>query len=368
MQSARLARILSRSLGSTLIVAALVGCGGETTTPDAAAPVDAATDTAADTAVDTTPPVDKPPPQMSLIYGPCRSNDECAVGLTCRTESASGFSGGECNRECTSDKDCLLVPADGSPAIDGWCPPAVGTAPRMCMRVCANGIDCERDGYTCRVYNSGMLNETQACIPVCTDASCVNGTTCDHESGKCRPSGSTPTGRTLGQSCQPEMRAGSPTPPADQICRSGLCQPDFNPDSRGNPFYTGWNGGYCISRCILPQGFNSSTFWGPAGMTVDLPQATCPMGGVCLPASSYARGDLGTCYHSCQSNADCRGAEGYFCQKSIQLTQTTSRRFSNGFCIPVNCTNTATPCPTGFTCRRNSNGSGSCIPEMMASP
>lgn len=364
----RVASILSRSFGSTLLVAALAGCGSETTSPDAST-VDATPDVAADTTpppADVTP--DKPPAQSSLIYGPCRATAECAEGLTCRTEAETGSPGGECNRTCASDKDCVLIPGDGSPPIDGYCPAAVGSAPRICQRVCANGIDCERDGYTCRVYNAGMLNQIRACIPVCTDESCVNNTVCDHDSGRCTPRGAMLTGRTLGQTCTPEMRPGSPTPPASAICRSGLCQADFTPDSRGNPFYTGWNGGYCVSRCILPQGFNSSTFWGAAGMTVDLPQASCPMGGVCLPASSYARGDLGTCYKGCVNNTDCRAAEGYFCQRSIQLSATTSRRFSNGFCIPVNCMNTMTPCPTGFDCRRNTNGSGSCIPAMMATP
>ncbi len=368
MHAARLARILSRSLCSTLIVAALAGCGDSTASPDASAPADVVTpvDATPDAAPDVSP--DVPPPQSSLIYGPCRADTECAVGLTCRTERETGIPGGICNRVCMSDKDCVLIPDDGTPPVDGFCPPAVGTAPRYCQRVCANGIDCERPGFTCRVYNSGMLNETRACIAVCTDESCVDGTICDHESGRCRLASTMPTGRTLGQSCEPEVRAGSPTPPAERICRSGVCQADFNPDSRGNPFYTGWNGGYCTARCILPQGFNSSTFWGPAGMTVDLPQASCPTGGICFPASSLARGDLGVCYMGCQQNSDCRTAEGYFCQKTVQLTQTTSRRFSNGFCIPVNCMNTATPCPTGLTCRRNTNGSGSCIPAMMAAP
>ena len=367
MHVARIAPVFSRSFASALFLTALVGCSSDPA-PDASTPVDAATDTTPQDATPDTAPVDVPPPQMSQIFGPCRADTECAVGLSCRTETATGYPGGECNTVCTSDEDCVLIPEDGSPPIDGWCPPAVGTAPRYCQRVWASGIACERAGYTCRTYNAGTLTETKACIPVCTDESCVNGTVCDHDSGRCRAMGTTPTGRTLGQSCQPEMRTGAPTPPADQICRSGLCQADWSPDSRGNRFYTGWNGGYCISRCILPQGYNSSTFWGEAGMTVPLPQGTCPTGGICLPGNSYARGDLGTCYKGCTTNDDCRPMEGYQCQRQIQLTQTTTRRFANGFCVPVNCLNTATPCPSGLTCRRNANGSGSCIPEMTASP
>ncbi len=370
MHVARFAPILSSSLGSALLLASLAGCGSETNTPADSgtpdAPVDTAPADASEAAVDVAP--DRPA-QMSIIYGPCRADTECAEGLTCRTEAATGFPGGECNRTCTSDEDCVLIPTDGSTPVDGWCAPAVGSAPRMCQRVCANGIDCERPGYTCRTYNSGQLNQVSACIPVCTDESCVDGTVCDHDSGRCRAMGSTPVGRTLGQTCQPETRMGAPTPPPEMQCRSTLCQPDWTPDSRGNRFYTGWNGGYCVSRCILPAGFNSSTFWGPAGMTVALPQASCPMGGLCLAFNgSLARGDLGTCYQECQSNTDCRQSDGYMCQKTVQLSATNTRRFSNGFCVPVNCMNTATPCPSGLTCRRNSNGTGSCVPEMAMTP
>ena len=150
----------------------------------------------------------RPPMKPSDIYGPCDSDAECVDGLTCNTEARTGFPGGQCNRTCTSDDDCVLRPSDGSAPVDGWCRPAVGDAPRTCSRVCANGIDCERTGYTCRQFNPGMLNQVSACVAVCTADSCVNGTACNADTGLCRMAGSTPTGR--GPSTASAMGAAAP--------------------------------------------------------------------------------------------------------------------------------------------------------------
>jgi hypothetical protein len=349
------------------ITAFVVGCGTETVQPDAAVPDVVAVDVPADKAVvDVMPPPPDVAEIVSQIYGPCRSDNGCETGLTCRTEATDGFPGGECNRECTSNDDCVLVPNDGSSPSDAWCPPSVGGRPRMCMRVCLNGIACQRRGYTCRTFNANEPDPVRACVPVCTDESCVTGTTCEHESGRCRPAGTMPVGRTIGQTCEPEVRMGVPTPPREMQCVSGLCNADWQPDSRGNRYYTGWNGGYCSARCILPVGFNSSDFWGEPM----LPQANCPTNSLCLAfAGSFSRGDLGVCYQSCTANSDCRADQGYFCQKTIQLSATNTRRFTNGFCTPVNCLNTMTPCPDGLTCRRNNTGTaGSCVPPTMTVP
>jgi hypothetical protein len=355
-----------RTLCLASMVAALsglaMGCGTTTTTPDAMADAqgpEAAVEAGADAAPDKV----EPPKEPSDIYGECDDDSECGEGLTCNTEAMTGFPGGQCNRTCTSDDECVLRPSDGSAPVDGWCRPAVGTAPRTCARVCTNGIDCERDGYTCRVFNANQLNQVRACVPVCTAASCVNGTTCNGDTGLCRPAGSMPVGRGIGQSCEPTMRPGSPTPPAEMQCRSQLCNAEWNPDTRGNRFYTGYNGGYCLSRCILPAGYNSSNFW-PEML---LPQANCPAGGICLPDGTLTRGDPGLCLKGCMADSDCRAAEGYFCQKRRQVTQTMFRTYQNGFCIPVNCVTAATPCPMGFTCRRNTAGTaGTCIPASAA--
>jgi hypothetical protein len=232
--------------------------------------------------------------------------------------------------------------------------------------VCLNGIDCERDGYTCQSLNQGMLSEVQVCIAVCTDASCGDGTVCDRESGRCRPRDRMPMGRTVGQSCVPRTRMGAD--PA-MVCQSDLCQPDWNPDSMGNRIYTGWNGGTCTARCILPEGYNSSTFW----PEMVLPQANCPAGAICYPNGSLARGDLGICLPACMADSDCRADEGYICRKTATVgtaAMPVTRRFSNGVCLPRNClaTNAAGQpmgCPTGYMCRRNSNGTGSCVPAVM---
>jgi hypothetical protein len=361
-----------RTLRSVSVFAAIVGlaagCGttpATPPTPDATPDVaaEAGPDDAAEAGADVAPDRARPPMAPSDIYGPCNADAECVDGLTCNTEAMTGFPGGQCNRTCTSDDDCVLRPSDGSAPVDGWCRPSVNGSPRVCARVCANGIDCEREGYTCRQFNPGALNQVSACVAVCTEASCVNGTTCNNDTGLCRSAGSTPSGRGLGQSCEPSMRPGSPPPPADQQCRSQLCNAEWNPDSRGNRFYTGYNGGYCISRCILPAGYNSSDFF-PGTM---LPRANCPEGGVCFPERTLTRGDPGVCFKSCTTNADCRASEGYFCQRRVQLSATNVRNYQNGYCIPINCANMATPCPMGFTCRRNAAGTaGACIPSSAA--
>lgn len=376
---------LSKALGLCVVVSLAAACGSETaqapvdsgtpdqgsldvghpdgTAPDGTAP-DASTDDVAqadggrDAAPDARPPLKTP----SQLYGPCNADAECVEGFTCRTEADTGAPGGECNHECRTDDDCVLFPADGSNPVDGYCAAAAGSAPRRCLRVCLNGIDCERDGYTCRVFNANQVNEVQACVAICTDDSCVNGTVCDSESGRCRTPGFRPVGRTVGQTCAPAMRGTEPATPPEMQCRSENCNADWLPDSRGNRFYTGWNGGYCLGRCILPQGYNSSTFW---NMTT-LPQANCPSGSICYPNGSLSRGDQGVCLKECHNNGECRGMDGYICQQSVSLSATNIRRYMNGYCIPQNCANAATPCPTGLMCRRTTRSDGSvtgaCVP------
>jgi len=338
--------------GSALIL----GCSDGTVTPvnDAGGVVDTpATDTG---------PVDagRTPLPPQPLYGSCLNDAECAEGLTCLTESATGLPGGVCNRTCTSADDCVLF-QQGSPPVDGFCQAANAMGQRFCARICANGVDCEREGYSCQVQNAGRLNEVRTCIGVCTERSCEHGTVCDHESGRCIARGTTPPGRTLGQTCQ---RTLDPMSTAATRCRSDLCQAETLPDSQGRQVYTGYNGGQCIARCILPQGYNPSTLWDEPR----LPRANCPEGGVCFVNGSLARGDLGICLDECTTDSDCRADQGYFCRKTVQLSMTNTRRFDNGWCTPVNCLNTMTPCPTGFRCesRAVTGGmTGVCIPTAM---
>ena len=304
------------------------------------------------------------PRQNSPLYGPCFTTDECEPGLTCRSELSSGFPGGQCSLECTNSEPC----ARGE-GVDGYCPPATTDgAPRYCLRVCINGIACQREGYTCQTLNGGTLREVRVCVPVCTDASCENGTVCHREAGRCRGAcASAPTGRTVGQTCEPRTRMGAnPT----NFCQSDLCQADWAADSLGNRVYTGWNGGMCTARCILPQGYNPSTFWDEDtdGGPRLLPRANCPMSSICAPNGSFAEGDLGICLPECMSNTDCRESDGYYCRKTFQLSATNTQRYANGYCVPRNCLSTEAAqrgCATGLTCRRNSNGTGTCVPAAM---
>nr|MBK7065824.1 hypothetical protein [Deltaproteobacteria bacterium] len=344
-------------LASTLLLA--LGCSSEVANPN---PVDAGTDAPAVDAPAVDVPVDAGRPMRSpqAIFGACDSAAECRDGMTCRRAADTGLPGGQCNRECTRDDECVLFLSGGKP-IDGFCQAADREGHRYCARVCANGIDCERDGYTCQGINAGTINAVNICIPVCTATSCIDGTVCDHESGRCRPADApAPTGRTLGQSC---VANADPAMTPATVCQSGLCNPQVTRDSTGAPFQTGNNGGFCVSRCILPQGYNSSNIW----TDMELPRSNCPANGICFISRTFAEGDLGTCVQSCTEDSDCRVSEGYACRKTFRVTATRTRTFTNGFCEPFDCAATgARACPTGYTCRRSMSGTtvvGDCVPS-----
>jgi hypothetical protein len=344
-----------------------LGCSSEVaTSPDSGAPTDtpAADAPAADVPVDAGRPLRNPQP----IFGPCDSAAECRDDMICRRAADTGLPGGQCNRECTRDDDCVLF-LSGAKPIDGFCQAADREGHRYCARVCANGIDCERDGYTCLGINPGTINAVNICTPVCTATSCIDGTTCDFETGRCRPADAPPqVGRTLGQSCVASTDAAM-TPAT--VCRSGFCNPQVTRDSTGAPFQTGNNGGFCVSRCILPQGYNSSNIWMNEDSPNELPRGNCPANGICFISRTYAEGDIGTCLQACTEDSDCRVSEGYACRKTFRLSATRTRTFTNGYCEPFDCAATgARACPTGYMCRRTSttaaNGTvttvGDCIP------
>lgn len=317
------------------------------------------TDSGADAPVDAAEagrPMRNPQP----LYGPCDSAAECRDDLTCRRAVDTGLPGGQCNRECTRDDECVLLLPGGKP-IDGYCQAADREGRRFCARVCANGIDCERDGYTCLGINPNTVDAVNVCVPVCTATSCIDGTVCDTETGRCRAADAPVSpGRTLGQPC---VATTDPAMTPETVCRSGLCSPQVARDSAGAPFQTGNNGGFCVSRCILPQGYNSSNIWSDD----ELPRSNCPANGVCFISRTYAEGDVGTCVQSCTEDSDCRVSEGYACRKTFRLSATRTRTFDNGFCEPFDCAAPrARACPSGYTCRRTMSGTtvvGDCIPS-----
>lgn len=363
------------SLRTLLAVAGFmlpIACSSSTTPPADSgqppvdnAPIDAtpADTTPVDVApVDTTAPDVVVPREPQPIYSPCRNNSECMEGLTCDTETATGISGGICNRTCATDSDCLLDAFAGRTAVDGYCNTNPTTRARYCSRVCENGLDCERDGFTCQTLNAGRFNQVKVCIPVCTGTSCVDGNVCERESNLCRPTGyDMGPGRHIGDTCTaPNTSASMPS----NQCYSGFCNPEAVPDSMMRPVPTGFNGGQCIGRCILPTGFNPSTIWPEAA----LPQSNCPTGSVCLFNGTLARGDLGVCLDECNTNADCRTNQGYYCRKSIRLSSGMTQTWTNGWCTLIDCANAATPCPTGYMCRTSTSGTtttGRCIPATM---
>ena len=132
-------------------------------------------------------------------------------------------------------------------------------------------------------------------------------------------------------------------------CRSGQCIGEENATT-GVP--TGWVGGYCVSNCILPPGYNNNDFF--AGDA--LPNGGCPGDAVCIPAdfSQTAQRDLGRCYAQCEADGDCR--EGYTCLKDINLASGGVSSYSNGLCLPGNCDMDG--CPSGYRCQTVTDSSG----------
>lgn len=349
----------------TLPFVIALGCSSDPApmSNDAGGPVDTGGPVDAPIAVDVPADTGRAPRSPQPIYGPCDSAAECRDGLICRRSVESGLPGGQCNVECTRDDQCVRYLSSGDP-IDGYCQQPDPAGHRYCARVCVNGIDCGRDGYSCLTVNGGTISSVMICTPVCTDDSCIDGTVCDHETGRCHaPTDPTPVGRTVGQSC---VATTDPAMTPATVCRSGFCSVQVTHDSMGVPFETGFNGGFCYARCILPSGYNSSNLW--AGDT--LPQANCPDHAICFPNGSLAEQDLGICLPSCSADSDCRESEGYKCRKSFVLGTAAAPhtyRFMNGYCTPYDCAAAgAAACPTGLMCRRTTSGTtttGRCIPQ-----
>ncbi len=263
--------------------------------------------------------VDSGPPLMrSELFGPCEQDWQCpGEGAICRT-AAEGPLGGYCTVPCEDRTPCDYR------GVYHHCAARQGETQAYCERRCLNGIDCGRDGYTC----AGELPPSGGvCIGVCSsDAQCGAGTVCNTYSGEC-VDGAVPTGAITGEACR-----------TNDDCRSGQCVQEVDE----NDVPTGWVGGYCISNCIIPSGYNTSSFFSGES----LPQGTCAGDAVCLPATGYSRGDLGTCYDQCTSDADCR--DGYGCLKQIQLGGGGFSTYQNGLCVPNDCG--AEGCPVGYTC------------------
>ncbi|UJR83749.1 Hypothetical protein I5071_58200 [Sandaracinus amylolyticus] len=264
----------------------------------------------------------------SELFGPCVEDSQCpGEGAVCRRDD-HGFPGGHCSVPCDDRTPC---DAFGS---YHHCVRREGETQSYCEQRCRNGLDCGRVAYTC----AGELPPSGGvCIGVCSsDAECSTGYTCERNSAQCVPAGtSEPSGAAVGEPCG-----------GDDECRSAACLLEAN---GGTP--SGFVGGSCIGRCILPAGYNSNFFFsGPV-----LPRAGCAgETDVCFPDGSLTEGDLGVCLDGCTSSADCR--PGYACRQTFQ-TASSSASFENGVCLPIDCASTA--CPTGYQCRQVPRSDGS---------
>lgn len=262
-------------------------------------------------------------PQPSVLFGPCVMDSQCpGEGAVCRRAS-TGYTGGSCTVPCVDRSQC----------DDGYtyhhCLRETGATQSYCEQNCLNGIDCGRNDYTCE---GSYPPSGGRCIGLCTsDAECGEGAECNEISGRCVAAGTVPTtGSTYGESCA-----------RDADCLTGIC---LQETSSGAP--TGNNGGYCISYCVLPPGYNGNDLF--AGDT--LPTGSCTGDAVCFPAiAGQAEGDLGACYDGCTVDSDCRRDEGYFCFRTFGLQSGDSKTFMNGVCYPItNCD--AAGCPAGYGC------------------
>jgi hypothetical protein len=243
-------------------------------------------------------------PQPSTLFGPCVVDSQCpGEGAVCR-RGVDGFPKGMCTRPCLDRTQC----DDG--ITYHHCLPD-GSGDTFCAQRCLNGLDCGRNAYTCE---GEYPPSGGRCIGICgSDADCGADAECDEASGRCVAVGTPPrSGGSYGASCD-----------GDADCATGLCL--------GGPG-SSLEGGYCVSYCILPAGYNSNDLF--AGDT--LPSGACGDDAVCFPAiNTQAEGDLGACFDGCQTNADCRVGEGYECRRTFGLSSGDSKTFMNGVCLPA---------------------------------
>jgi hypothetical protein len=99
-----------------------------------------------------------------------------------------------------------------------------------------------------------------------------------------------PDGRaTLGEGGAKQLSGiGGPCVTRDD-CKTAYCFSDMQ-----DP---GWRNGYCVQAC--------GGGMGPSGPS----PVNCPMGAACTTLDTFD----GICYLTCNSDADCRASEGYYC-------------------------------------------------------
>ncbi len=285
---------------------------------------------------DAQPPVECPAPAAGAIGGACRASSEC--------DSALGTGDGLCLDEAVVN------------GVTNW--PAVG----YCTRTCSETSPCPA-GASCLDVGGGFL----ACLPDCCEQeTCFDGMLCqDNLIGSPLPDA---------LACVPGNAAaadGDPCTDFGDCNRSSVCRPD--------PLV--FPGGLCATiNCTVGD------------------DSTCS-GGRCLDLDQGGPGG-GVCFKSCDSSADCRQAEGYYCRDDTAMgfgkycthaeagdtciadsdcgiapwtCRTSAQSFPGGYCTVEACPTpgTGAGCPQGSAvsvCHQPATGPNFCARSCQNNP
>lgn len=250
----------------------------------------------------------------ALLPPECTRDADCGTGGLCLT----AFPGGFCTRHCAAGTSC-------------WPGTVCDPVAAICVPACASGDDaCVRHGGACTVPTTGQ----RVCLPACfvpgtpgTPSGypmCVPGTACDVFRGSCVTSPS--VGADNGAACT-----------VDAECRGGYCEREQDPATHAS---AGWIGGYCFSLGRVPDRAEYVV-----GSPV--PQSNCPPGSGIAPAHGELATSLTLCLKTCEAPSDCR--PGYACDHRLSAMG-GAPFFSNGVCVPVDCSIAGAMCPSGYAC------------------
>jgi len=197
---------------------------------------------------------------------PCGASKDCGSGV-CRTDLPGGLAmgfqaqpapGGYCSASCKVPADCGEGGVCGNPSGGNFFGGSGGASGAICLAGCTSSSEC-REGYRC----------------VDLGGEAVDGSA-SSTSGTCQvtPSTDSLSGAIVGSACG-----------EDAECGGGRCLK--------TSFGSSYPGGYCTGRC--------------------LEQNDCGDKAICDGAFA---GGTGTCYRSCESDADC-GRDGYRCRGGL---------------------------------------------------
>src|SRR5262245_40659522 len=185
----------------------------------------------------------------------------------CYTQEFDGYPGGTCYTTWWGGVDVAECEANDVPL-------EMLTEFGICVQSCQVPGDCRR-GYSC--FDPGGVSKP-ICQPDCTsdeECNCGEPMHCNVYSGYCEPD------HGFGRDGDPCVAA--------EDCESGLCGNEAG----------GWPGGSCFSLCSISKN-------------------NCPADaedGIASPCQDLAgtMADMGVCDDGCETDDDCRAAEGYVC-------------------------------------------------------